>query len=98
MTNTPIPMKYVILEKLRHMFHRLEAKIFSMHLTLRNSEIIFVREKQQILFQTSVSSDITQHLCLTQTQNKQMNDIYHQQVTYCFVLSHLTHNIYLLTN
>lgn len=84
MTHTTIPMKYVILEELRHIFHRIEAKILSMQLTLRNSEITFVMEKQQILFQISVSSDVTQHLCLTQTQNKQMNDIYHQQVTFFF--------------
>lgn len=78
-------MKYVILEELRHIFHRIEAKILSMQLTLRNSEITFVMEKQQILFQTSVSSDVTQHMCLTQTQNKQMNDFYHQQVTFLCV-------------
>lgn len=91
-------MKDVILEESRSKFHRIEAKILSIQLTSSSSEITFViLKKQQILFQSLVSSDITQHLCLKLTQNKQMSDINYASNVF-LVLSHLIHNDYLLTN
>lgn len=97
------PHEKYILKESKHMFYRLwsQGLIYAVNLKefwYRHNSYFVIMEKQEILFQISGSSDITQHLCLPLTQNKQMNDIYHWQVIYFLVLSHLIHNDYLSTN